>query len=216
VKEFWNQRYSESGYAYGSEPNEFFKESLLSHRDQLLPNQSKLLMPAEGEGRNAVYAAGLGFKVTAFDVSEQARVKAMQLANEKSIPPSSLNYHIGDCLSLDEPDESFDAVALIYAHFPPVLKAQYYPKIVSLLKPGGWVILEGFSENNVPYREANPKVGGPADPALLFTKEGVAEDFMSFNILSLEEQEVSLNEGRYHVGTAMVIRLIAQKSIEAE
>ena len=213
MKEFWNQRYSESGYAYGSEPNEFFKEALLSHRDQLLPNHSKLLMPAEGEGRNAVYAAGLGFEVTAFDVSEQARVKAMQLATEKSIPPSSLSYHIGDCLSLDERNESFDAVGLIYAHFPPTLKAQYYPQILSLLKPGGWVFLEGFSINNLPYREANPKVGGPADPALLFSKDGVADDFKGFEIHHLEEEEVSLNEGRYHVGTAMVIRLIAQKTI---
>ncbi|MEL0011261.1 MAG: hypothetical protein VW868_06830 [Bacteroidota bacterium] len=74
MKEFWNQRYSEQGYAYGTEPNEFFKEALLSYKEELHLGSSRLLMPAEGEGRNAVYAAELGFKVTAFDVSEQARV----------------------------------------------------------------------------------------------------------------------------------------------
>ena len=63
MKEFWNQRYSESGYAYGSVPNEFFRDALLSHLDQLLPNHSKLLMPAEGEGRNAVYATGLSVPI---------------------------------------------------------------------------------------------------------------------------------------------------------
>ena len=74
MKEFWNQRYSELGYAYGTEPNEFFKEALLRYKEELLPEHPRLLMPAEGEGRNAVYAAELGFEVTAFDVSEQARM----------------------------------------------------------------------------------------------------------------------------------------------
>jgi hypothetical protein len=213
MKEFWNQRYSEQGYAYGTEPNEFFKEALLRYKEELLPDYPRLLMPAEGEGRNAVYAAGLGFEVTAFDVSEQARVKALQLAKERDIPESSLNYHIGDCLDLEADAESYDALGLIYAHFPPALKTPYYPKLHALLKPGGWVFLEGFSLNNLPYRQANPKVGGPADPELLFTKEQIEMDFKGFDLQQLEEVEVELNEGRYHVGTAMVIRLIARKSV---
>ncbi len=213
MKEFWNQRYSELGYAYGTEPNEFFKEALLRYKEELLPEHHRLLMPAEGEGRNAVYAAELGFEVTAFDVSEQARVKALQLAYERGIPDASLSYHIGDCLELEAEAESYDALGLIYAHFPPALKAQYYPKLHALLKPGGWVFLEGFSLNNLPYRQANPKVGGPADPELLFTKEQIKMDFKGFDLLRLEEVEVELNEGRYHVGTAKVIRLVGRKSV---
>ena len=61
MKEFWNERYSQEAYAYGTEPNAFFKSRI----DQLSPG--KLLLPAEGEGRNAVYAATKGFEVSAYD-----------------------------------------------------------------------------------------------------------------------------------------------------
>lgn len=89
MKAFWNQRYDEPEYAYGTQPNLFFKDQL----DQLTPG--KLLMPAEGEGRNAVYAAGKGWEVTAFDSSSSGQKKALRLAQEKKV---TLNYLVADAL----------------------------------------------------------------------------------------------------------------------
>ena len=209
--DFWNQRYAASEYAYGTEPNDFFRYCLNEYSSTLLPDRPALLMPAEGEGRNAVYAASLGFDVTAFDPSEQARLKALKLAKTYDILPEKLDYRLGDCTILDEPKHSFDAAGLIYAHFPPALRAQYYPRIQALLKPDALVFLEGFSVNNLPYRAKNPDIGGPTDPSMLFTKESVVADFPGFEPLYLQEEEVELREGIYHVGIGKVIRMIAQK-----
>ena len=55
MKEFWDTRYAEIDFAYGKTPNTFFKDSI----DKLTPG--KLLLPADGEGRNAVYAATKGW-----------------------------------------------------------------------------------------------------------------------------------------------------------
>lgn len=209
--DFWNQRYAASEYAYGTEPNVFFKHCLNQYSSALLPERASLLMPAEGEGRNAVYAASLGFTVTAFDPSEQAMRKALKLAKTNDISPENLDYRLGDCTILDEPEHSFDAVGLIYAHFPPALKAQYYPRIQALLKPEALVFLEGFSVNNLPYRTKNPRIGGPDHPSMLFTEQSVLTDFPGFAPLYIGEEEVELNEGIYHVGVGKVIRMIAQK-----
>ena len=85
MKDFWNDRYGRAEYAYGKEPNVFFKEQL----DQLQPG--KILLPAEGEGRNAVYAAEKGWQASAYDWSENAYKKAMQLAEEKKV---NIDYQI--------------------------------------------------------------------------------------------------------------------------
>ena len=77
MKEFWEIRYAEKQYAYGENPNVYFKEQL----DKLKPG--KILLPAEGEGRNAVYAAKQGWEVMAFDLSSEGKNKAEKLAAKK-------------------------------------------------------------------------------------------------------------------------------------
>jgi len=103
MQEFWNNRYSEEGFAYGAEPNEFLKESLTA-----LKSSGKLLLPAEGEGRNAVYAAQLGWHVTAFDFSSAAQKKALELAGKRGV---QLTYLVADVADADLPCEYFDCMA---------------------------------------------------------------------------------------------------------
>jgi SAM-dependent methyltransferase len=162
LKEFWDDRYAEEGYAYGEEPNVFFKQEI-----DKLPI-GKLLMPAEGEGRNAVYAATLGWDVYAFDISEEGKKKADELAQKNGV---TINYIVSDFDAIPYENESFDAVGLIYVHFTPDLRNDYHQKLISLLKHGGSLILEGFSKEHLHYNQKNPKVGGPRDITMHYSLE---------------------------------------------
>lgn len=202
MKEFWNSRYSEQDFAYGKEPNQFVKDQL----GKIPPG--KALFPAEGEGRNAVYAATLGWEVLAFDQSEAGRDKALQLAQEKGV---SINYQVCDLNEFQGKLESFDALILVYAHFPAAKRKEFHQKLLKYLKPGGWIILEGFSKAHAQFNSVNEKAGGPKDPAMLFSRDELMDDFADVADLSIEEDIVFLEEGLYHVGDSAVIRLIGKK-----
>src|SRR3954453_15007439 len=113
-KEKWNERYRNSEFAYGEEPNNYLKEQL-----EQLPI-GKILFPAEGEGRNAVFAATLGWTVSAFDISVEGQRKALQLAERKKV---TIDYQVGALETLHYQDGQFDAIALIYAHFPAAINS---------------------------------------------------------------------------------------------
>lgn len=198
----WNALYSEEMYAYGKEPNLFFKEQL-AH----LP-VGRILLGAEGEGRNAVYAAKLGWAVTAFDISEVAKNKALKLAGEKDI---AIDYHVGYLPELGFAAGQFDVLGLIYAHFPPGIRSEYHRLLHLLLKPGGTVIFEGFGKRHLAYRKANDKVGGPGDLETLFSMEELKADFENYHVHLLEEREIELREGQYHNGRGSVVRFVGRK-----
>lgn len=202
-KQRWDQRYKESEYAYGKEPNVFFKNCLNE-----LDIKGDILFAAEGEGRNAVYAAKHGLNVSAFDISEEGKKKALDLATQEDV---SINYQVGDLFSLDIINKSYDAAALIFSHFPAEVREQLNKKVAELIKPGGLLILEGFSTSHLPYVEKNPAIGGPKDINQLFSKEQVINDFEGFETIKLEEKEVNLQEGLYHQGIGSVIRYIGRK-----
>lgn len=201
-KIFWNQRYAATEFAYGEEANEFLKETLGT-----IPT-GKILFPADGEGRNGVYAATLGWQVSSCDLSEEGKKKALKLAANKGV---TLDYLVGDLKDLSYADESFDAIALIFAHFPGDIKSTYHQLLHQYLKKGGYVIFEAFSKNHLAFNSVNPEVGGPKDLATLASIEEVKADFKGFDILRLEEQEVELNEGNYHIGKGVVVRFVGIK-----
>lgn len=204
MKEFWNSRYETEDYAYGTEPNIFFKETL-----DKFDLQGKILLPAEGEGRNAVYAAKKGMEVYAFDISIAGKNKADKLAKLEQV---EINYEVGELSDLKLLKEKFEVAALIYAHFPPNILSDYHRKIANLIKPNGIIILEGFSKNNLEIRQKNPNVGGPNNINMLFSTKGIQEDFSEFEIIKLEEMEVELKEGKFHHGVGKVIRFIGKKT----
>jgi hypothetical protein len=82
---------------------------------------------------------------------------------------------------------------------------------VNCLKTGAVVIFEAFSKKHLEYKHANPAVGGPDDIAALFSIEEIQNDFVDFEVIMLREEEVSLTEGLYHIGTGSVIRFIGRK-----
>ncbi|QKG79643.1 class I SAM-dependent methyltransferase [Tenuifilum thalassicum] len=191
----WDERYSSSHFYYGINPNQFYKENLV----RLKPG--KILLPAEGEGRNAVFAAKLGWQVFAFDSSRVAREKALKLAAENGV---KIDYRL---LSYDEVDftsESFDAIALIYAHNPN--RELVHKKMIQLLKPGGIIIIEGFSKDQLSFNS-----GGPKNKDLLFSVDELKNDFSELQSVMVWEEIVELSEGDGHKGKASVVRLIGEK-----
>ncbi len=199
----WDSRYAQEDYAYGTAPNEFFK-NIINNYDLT----GKILLAAEGEGRNAVFAAKKGLEVFAFDTSIEGKNKALKLAKNENV---EINYEVGELPDLALVNERFDAAALIYAHLPPPLRSLYFQRIGTLIKPGGLLILEGFSQGHLPLRKENPGVGGPDKLEMLFTVDGVKNDFTDFDILQLEEVAIELKEGIYHNGKGKVIRFIGRK-----
>lgn len=201
-KEKWNNRYSEANFAYGKSPNLFFQQWL----PQFKP--ARILMPADGEGRNGVYAATLGWQVTSFDLSVAGKTKALHLAQAQNV---ELEYIVGDFANIDFDKESFDAIGLIYAHFPATHKAAFHQKLHEYLKPGGVVIFEGFSKKHLPFKQANPNVGGPGDMDVAFSIEELKAFFPAYETEVLEETIVDLEEGKYHKGKGSVVRFIGKK-----
>ena len=202
MKEFWDERYKNDQYVYGVEPNHFFKQQI-----DKLP-VGKILMPAEGEGRNAVYAAKLGWECTAFDISVEGKNKALQLAELNNV---QLNYQVGNLETLSFEKEQFDAIALIYAHFPADIKIQYHLMFDSYLKKGGIIIFEAFSKKHIEFNSKNEKVGGPKDVNMLFSIEEICADFCNYDVLEMIETEIELNEGVFHNGQGAVIRFVGRK-----
>lgn len=196
MKQFWNQRYSDKAYAYGTEPNAFFKSQL----DQRPPG--RILLPAEGEGRNAVYAATLGWDVVAFDQSEAGKKKAMQLAEAKQ---TSISYRIVDAMDFNE-ETTFDLIFYGFFHVPPTVLLPIYTNLNKFVRPGGTLVLEGFSTKNLGRGS-----GGPQNEAMLFSTSRVKSLLHDFKALEVWEEEVILDEGRFHQGSASVIRAIGVK-----
>jgi len=199
----WNERYSSETYAYGEEPNEYLRQQL-----QHLAS-GKILFPAEGEGRNAVFAARSGWDVSAFDLSTEGRKKALLLAEKNKV---KIDYTSGTLPEVSYAPEQFDAIALIYAHFPADIKSQFHKILAGYLRKGGTIIFEAFSKNHIGYKARNEKVGGPSELDVLFSIDEIRNDFPDFDIIELTETEVNLKEGTYHDGTGSVIRFVGRKN----
>ncbi|MDZ7808150.1 MAG: class I SAM-dependent methyltransferase [Gracilimonas sp.] len=195
MKDFWNERYAETEFVYGTEPNAFFKEQI----DNLKPG--KIVLPADGEGRNSVCAASQGWDVTAVDYSQTGREKALKLASENDV---QISYDIADLSEYDFGVNRFDATAFIYVHLPRSIINDVYTNIIKSLKPGAPVIVEVYSVNQL-GRDS----GGPKDERVLYTEEKLRSLLSGTEIEWMEEMEIDLSEGKYHVGKAMVIRAVA-------
>ena len=197
MSSFWNERYGAKIYAYGKEPNVFFAEQL-----NKLP-VGKIILPCEGEGRNAVYAATKGWEVEAFDLSVAGKSKALQLAGKTKI---DISYVIEDATDIVYPKNSFDVVAFIYAHFPKNIRMDIHKKAMTWLKPGGRIILEAFNSLQILN-----KSGGPKDLDLLYNTDMILNDFYGLETELIQNIQIDLREGKLHEGKSDIVRYIGIK-----
>ncbi len=192
----WDNRYDEEHYFYGTEPNYFVARALPG----LAPGRALFL--AEGEGRNAVFAAGLGHDVVAVDNSFVGRRKALALASQRGV---TLEYRLEDLIGGSWADESWDLIVLCFAHLPPDVMPDIHAACVAALAPGGAVVLNSFSK-----AQFGRKTGGPPRLEWLHDLVELRERFCGLAV-EIVETEVELGEGTGHGGLAMVIELVGRR-----
>jgi hypothetical protein len=199
---FWDERYSAEDFIFGRDPNVFFRKQLEKRP------AGKLLLPAEGEGRNAVFAAREGWQVVAFDISKQGREKALQLAASFGV---SIEYTVEDLFTVKYPPDSFDALGLVFLHLPDEVQSEMHRKMVSWLRPGGTLILEAYHKDHMKYREQFGSVGGPADADRMYELKSLMEDFEEFDFSYASIEDDTLLEGHHHTGKSRLVRLVGSK-----
>ena len=192
----WDDRYAGSDYLFGTAPNDFLK----SVTNRLTPN-SQILCLADGEGRNGVYLATLGHKVTAIDQSRVGLEKAKKLAEQKQVSIETIE---ADLAEYDLGVESWDCIVSIFFHIPSAVRAHIYPRIITALKPGGILVLESYTPEQL-----NHGTGGPPIADLMLTKDELAQNFSEMNLEHLQELERDVIEGAGHTGLASVVQLLA-------
>jgi len=194
---WWDERYSEKGFAYGTEPNDF----LVTVADQI-PGK-RVLSVAEGEGRNAVFLARRGFDVTAVDSSRVGLEKARQLAAEQGL---QLETIVADLSTYDPGIDQWDAVVSIFCHLPAPVRKQLHKKIIAALKTGGILALEAYHPRQLEFA-----TGGPQSAELMPTLDDLHSELEGLRFIIGHEIEREVIEGKYHFGQAAVIQVLAVK-----
>ena len=198
---FWNEKFDGPDYRYGTEPNRFVADSL----PELLDDGDRVLCVGDGEGRNGVWCARQGFDTTSLEPSSVGIDKIERLADEYDVEVTTIH----DRMPSDQvQDESFDAVILTFIHAPEPMRQAIHRASLEALKPGGVVVLEGFTPDQ---RKNDRTSGGPPDETMMFTREILRRDFDGLDFELLSEQTVQLDEGDGHRGPADVIRMIGRK-----
>ena len=196
----WNEKYSDPRFIYGTEPNDFLKQSV----HHLKPS-GKILCIAEGEGRNAVWLAELGFKVTAVDASEVGLNKGQTLAKSKGV---KIDWIHADLQHYNPGKQAWDGVVAIFAHLPPELRSQVHADCVESLKAGGVLLLEAYTPEQLRFR-----TGGPSNPDWLMTPEMLEQELRGLTFERLQKVERQIIEGIGHTGTGSVVQVIGVRHL---
>jgi SAM-dependent methyltransferase len=196
---FWDQRFTEPGYKYGTEPNAFLREQATR-----LSPASRVLVPGDGEGRNGVWLAEQGHTVLSVDSSEVGLQKARALAVSRGVSLGTERVDLADWAP--EPD-SLDAVVLIYTHLPGAIRSSAHRRLALGLQAGGWLVLEAFHPAQLTHAS-----GGPKDLDMLYTPAQLDADFAGLLAPELVwHGETMLSEGPGHQGLAHVTRWVGRR-----
>jgi len=195
----WDERYAEERFFYGTQPNDFLR----THAAAIRPG-GRVLCLGEGEGRNAVFLAGLGLAVVALDQSEVGLHKALQLAAALGVSISTLqasleNYFIapGD----------WDAIVSIWCHLPSSLRGKVHRQIGAGLKPGGLFLLEAYRPEQLKFG-----TGGPKDADMLATLAQLRGELSGLEFEYAAESDRDVQEGQGHAGRSAVVQVLARKT----
>jgi hypothetical protein len=196
--EAWDERFSGDGWAYGREPNVWLAERI----SMLSPG--KALFPADGEGRNAVWAATKGWESYVFDLSSVGKKKCAILASEHDV---TVHYKIDDLETRQFNEEEFDLVACSWFHVPSTTRIEHYPRMLKSIKSGGHFVTEGYHKTQIDMTS-----GGPKDLDLLWDLDELIDELgEGFEIVHAAVEETILEESELHSGLAQVVRLHLMK-----
>lgn len=197
-RDHWNNSFSEEDYVYGEEPNDFIGEQA-----ERLPEHSRIAAFAEGEGRNAVYLAGVGHEVTAYDQSEVGLHKANQLAERLGV---AIETRAMDLAKELVPAESADAAIMVFGHVPKQSQPFLFENLMQSVRPGGYILFEVYSEKQLAYG-----TGGPKEINSLYDPADILKWLGSHDILHFYCGEAVRHEGKRHTGTGHVIQGVIKK-----
>jgi SAM-dependent methyltransferase len=198
TRDFWNEKFANTEYAYGTEPNDFLVSAVTKLK------RGATLSLAEGEGRNAVWLAQQGFTVSAIEQSEKGVGKTLRLALQRGV---IVMAERGELETFHIQPNSWDLVVSIFAHTPQELRRKLHRQVVAGLKPGGVFVLEAYT----PAQIAN-NTGGPKDAALMPTAELLRSELAGLVFDRIEEVERDVVEGSLHTGTAHVVQVVAHRA----
>ena len=198
TRDFWNEKFANTEYAYGTEPNDFLVSAVTKLK------RGATLSLAEGEGRNAVWLAQQGFTVSAIEQSEKGVGKTLRLALQRGV---IVMAERGELETFHIQPNSWDLVVSIFAHTPQELRRKLHRQVVAGLKPGGVFVLEAYT----PAQIAN-NTGGPKDAALMPTAELLRSELAGLVFDRIEEVEREVVEGSLHTGTAHVVQVVAHRA----
>ncbi|GAB3424922.1 class I SAM-dependent methyltransferase [Massilia agilis] len=195
----WDQRFSQPGYVFGTEPNAF----LASQRALFEPGKRALAV-ADGEGRNSVWLARQGLAVDAFDISPVGVDKARELARQGGV---AVNYQVSDCDGWNWEPQAYDYVVAIFIQFAdPAMRERLFANMARALKPGGYLVLQGYTPKQLDYN-----TGGPGILEHLYTPALLREAFADLEMVELREYEAQLSEGSRHIGPSALIGMVARR-----
>ncbi|RAZ68302.1 class I SAM-dependent methyltransferase [Planococcus maitriensis] len=197
----WHERFQTTEYVYGTEPNEFIE--MMQNKLRL---SGRALAIAEGEGRNAVYLAGQGMHVTAWDFARSGLAKTERLAEERRV--GVLTEQV-DLAEAEWAEEAWDLIICVFGHFPKDVQHKTFDGIKRALKPGGHFLMEVYSVGQPAYGTVGPK-----QESFLYRPEEVLEAFRGFKLIHFFTGEVERHEGKLHNGLSHVIQLACQKPAE--
>lgn len=196
-RSMWNTRYGTDDYLYGHEPNDFVAEVFAD------ATPGDLLCVADGEGRNGVYLAGLGHRVTSVDISDAGIAKARALAETKGV---DLVAEVADLGEYDLGIDRWDAVVSIFAHTPPPVRQRLHASLATALRPGGRLVLEAYTPDQI-----GRGTGGPQVPELTMDLERLCGELAGLELEHEAEFVRSVIEGPGHTGDGAVVQVIARR-----
>jgi len=193
----WNERYSGSEYKYGIEPNVF----LASMADRI--PAGRVLCLADGEGRNGVHLAELGYDVTSVDQSEVGLVKANCLAAERGV---KINPVVADLADYTIEENYWSGIVSIFCHLPPEHRQKVHRAVVAGLTDGGVFINEAYTPRQLQF-----KTGGPPVAELMMTLNNLREELRGLRLEVAREIDRDMSEGSCHRGTGAVVQVVGIK-----
>lgn len=197
----WNERYAGADYLFGTRPAEF----VVRHVGLLTPGMS-VLSVADGEGRNSVWLAEQGLRVTAMDGAPNAVDKARRLAAERGV---QVDFNVADITTWDWEARPYDAVLGVFIQFaPPPLRDAIFAGMRRAVKPGGLVMLHGYAPRQVGYG-----TGGPACADNMYTDAILRQAFDGFEVLTLTDYDAEISEGTGHSGLSALVDCILRRPV---
>jgi SAM-dependent methyltransferase len=195
----WETRFDVDHYLFGTEPNAF-----LARNAWRFDQGGRVLSVADGEGRNGVWLARQGHRVTSQDFSPRGQEKARALATAQGV---TLDFELSDICAREWAEAAFDGVVGIFFQFlTPAERAVVFARIARTVRPGGWVLIEGYGPKQLDHGTGGPKVLDQ-----LYTPDLLHDAFADFAKVDVTAYDAEVGEGPGHSGMSALVDMVARK-----